>query len=139
MAKVTVPGPNGETVEVELDPRESSADAGWCGKHAPAKPGPCPVHDRELHELHDEEITTLYGVAALFFCPGPGCGDFAVDRRETHPLAERMRLITACGGKTSHELEALHLQTFRNAARLKILFLKQNLLSEKLHRHAGHV
>lgn len=103
----------------------------WCGKHAPTKPGYCTLHEGvPLHELHDEEIERTYMVKAVFYCPKWGCDNFDWDTRASvapkvgfchiHLLLHTDANLT-CG-----------LELFRNAVLLKILFIKQCQMAEKL-------
>ncbi|MBI2640813.1 MAG: hypothetical protein HYW91_02930 [Candidatus Sungbacteria bacterium] len=106
----------------------------WCGKHAPAKPGYCTRHDGvPLHELHDEAIAEAHGVTAIFYCPKLGCDKFDWDTR----------MSAAPGAGFCHRQELsfdklanliFGFEIFRNAVRLKIFFLKQRQLMEKLTR-----
>ncbi len=141
MAEVTIPNQRGEMVKIELNPR-GSGSAEWCGKHAPAKPGLCHIHSVHFHEIHDDEIQEIFGVPALFYCPEFGCDVFDYDKsrccsRRGHDnlteffLSDRHRGEGQCDSPTMVERRII-LGQFVNAARLRILFLKQHQMVEKL-------
>lgn len=133
MAKVTVPDQHGKMTEVELNP-QGSISSNWCGKHAPAKPGICIYHECRLYEFHDENISRIFGVDAIFYCPEFGCDDFSWDVRTSHLI--QMSNMNICCLHHSHDpysdLQTVRFELFRSAALLKILFLKQRQMAEKL-------
>ena len=130
MTKIAVPDQHGEMTEVELDPR-GSGSTDWCGKHFPANPGYCKYHDGvPFLELHNEGIARVHGVMAIFYCPKLGCSDFDWDTRASAApgagFCKRQELPF-----TSENL-VFGFEIFRSAVLLKILFLKQRQIAEKL-------
>lgn len=136
MAKAMLPNQHDGTTEVKLDPR-GSGSAEWCDRHAPPKPGLCWRHSVHFYELHDEEIREIFGVEAIFYCPELGCDELDWDNNHRiggDVLKYRRWLITFSNSQITPELERIVAEVFRNAARLKIFFLKQRQLVEKLEK-----
>ena len=112
----------------------------WCGKHAPAKPGLCPVHNIRFDELHDKEIKEKFGVEALFYCSVAGCRQF--DWHTTNLGKSTWQTIIAkrlLGSRDPEHIrdfdltepfKTIALATFENAALLAILFHKQGLSAD---------
>lgn len=124
-------GPMGETLV--------TGSSQWCGKHAPAKPGLCSQHGIHFHELHNEEISEMFGVGAIFYCPRPGCDeiDFHWELLQSAEMDQVGRCLVSHftndpPATVGAELSAVVNGILRNAARLKILFLKHRQLVEKL-------
>lgn len=120
--------------------RYTARDDKWCGQHRPSKPGLCVVHGQHLQELHDEELKKIYGVEAIFYCQEAGCDDFCRDTRGgTHHIAQHFlknRVYPAARNveynyAITKELKTVIMETFRNAARLKILFHKSVMERQK--------
>lgn len=120
---------------VERDPSQ------WCSKHAPAKPGLCYIHNVHFYELHDEEIAEVFGVGAIFYCPELGCDE--IDFHWELTQSAKMDQVGRClvrhftndpPATVGAELSAVANGILRNAARLKVLFLKQRHLVERLER-----
>lgn len=140
MAKVTVPDQHGNMIEVELN-QSLSGSAEWCSIHVSAEPGLCYRHGVRFYELHDEEIFEMFGIGAIFYCPRLGCDEIDFELRLMR--SSEMDRVGKCLVRyftndlptiVGSELSAVANGIMRNAARLKILFLKQRQLAEKLER-----
>ncbi len=132
---VSVPNQHGEMMKVKLDARvdvRGSESPHWCGKHAPAKPELCVNHSGRLHELHDEEILDMFGVEAIFYCPKFGCDNFAWDVRASYLISVGTKGRLHLTLDPYSNMRTVVFELFRNAALLKILFLKQRQMAEKL-------
>lgn len=107
-----------------------------CGKHAPAKPGLCPRHNTELHELHDEELKNVYGVEAIFYCPMSGCDEFDIDSRVSPGDYFLDQYTTYLKQKHTPNAAVIIEEIavgalFVNAVRLKVLYHLRHEQSEK--------
>lgn len=132
MAKVKVPDQYGGITEIELDSQES-VSLNSCGKHAPAGSGMCVYHECYFQELHDLQIQGMYGVDAIFYCPKLGCDNFDWDVQTSHLIASCTDFFYRTADPYSN-MRTVVFELFQNAARLKVLFLKQRQLVEKLER-----